>query len=141
MDEGGQKAQTSRYQINRSWVTNSIMTIIAAAAAQLLTHVSLFVMPRTVQPARLLCPWDFPGKNTAVSSHFPLQGIFLTQGSPVLAGRFFATEPPVKANDYSYQYSAGYLKAAKTAKLKSSHPMKINVSMYTLSKTGSYQVF
>ena len=25
-------------------------------------------------------PWDFPGKNTGVSSHFLLQGIFLTQG-------------------------------------------------------------
>ena len=30
--------------------------------------------------ARLLCPWDFPGKNTAVGCHFFLQGIFLTQG-------------------------------------------------------------
>ena len=25
--------------------------------------------------------WDFPGKNTGVSCHVPLQGIFLTQGS------------------------------------------------------------
>ena len=31
-------------------------------------------------PARLLSPWDFPGKNTGVGCHFPLQGIFLTQG-------------------------------------------------------------
>ena len=30
------------------------------------------------QPARLLCPWDFSGKNTGVGSHFLLQGIFLT---------------------------------------------------------------
>ena len=30
---------------------------------------------------RLLCPWDFPDKNTGVSCHFLLQGIFLTQGS------------------------------------------------------------
>ena len=30
--------------------------------------------------ARLLCPWDFPGKNTGVCCHFLLQGIFLTQG-------------------------------------------------------------
>ena len=29
---------------------------------------------------RLLCPWDFPGKNTGVGCHFLLQGIFLTQG-------------------------------------------------------------
>ena len=28
-----------------------------------------------------LCPWDFPGKNIGVGFHFPLQGIFLTQGS------------------------------------------------------------
>ena len=32
-------------------------------------------------PARLLCPWDFPSKNTGVGCHFLLQGIFLTQGS------------------------------------------------------------
>ena len=31
-------------------------------------------------PIRLLSPWDFPGKNTGVGCHFPLQGIFLTQG-------------------------------------------------------------
>ena len=29
---------------------------------------------------RLLCPWDFPGKNTGVGCHALLQGIFLTQG-------------------------------------------------------------
>ena len=29
---------------------------------------------------RLLCPWDFPGKNTGVGYHFLLQGIYLTQG-------------------------------------------------------------
>ena len=32
-------------------------------------------------PARLLCLWDSPGKNTRVGSHSLLQGIFLTQGS------------------------------------------------------------
>ena len=30
--------------------------------------------------ARLLPPWDFPGKNTGVGCHFLLQRIFLTQG-------------------------------------------------------------
>ena len=30
---------------------------------------------------RLLCPWDFPGKNTGVTSPFFLQGIFLTKES------------------------------------------------------------
>ena len=45
--------------------------------ASLLSRVQLFVTPRT-EPARLLCPWDSPGKNTGVSSHSLLQGIFLT---------------------------------------------------------------
>ena len=33
------------------------------------------------ESARFFCPWDFPGKNTAVGCHFLLQGIFSTQGS------------------------------------------------------------
>ena len=33
-----------------------------------------------LQPARLLCPWDSPGKNTRMGSCSLLQGIFLTQG-------------------------------------------------------------
>ena len=33
-----------------------------------------------LQPTRLLCPWDLPGKGTRVSHHFLLQGIFPTQG-------------------------------------------------------------
>ena len=28
--------------------------------------------PHGLQPARLLCPWDFPGKNTGVGCHFLL---------------------------------------------------------------------
>ena len=34
-----------------------------------------------LQPARLLCSWNSPGKNTGVGCHFLLQGIFPTQGS------------------------------------------------------------
>ena len=36
--------------------------------------------PFGLQPSRILCPWDFPGKNTGVGCHFLLQGVFLTQG-------------------------------------------------------------
>ena len=32
-----------------------------------------------LQPARFLCPWDSPGKNTGVGCHALLQGIFPTQ--------------------------------------------------------------
>ena len=31
-----------------------------------------------LNPARLLCSWNFPGKNTGASCHFLLQGLFLT---------------------------------------------------------------
>ena len=34
-----------------------------------------------MEPARLLRPWDSPGKNPGVGCHFLLQGIFPTQGS------------------------------------------------------------
>ena len=34
-----------------------------------------------MEPARLLCPWNSPGKNTEAGCHFLLQGIFPTQGS------------------------------------------------------------
>ena len=35
---------------------------------------------RGLEPTRLLCPWNSPGKNTGVGCHFLFQGIFLTQG-------------------------------------------------------------
>ena len=47
------------------------------------------LQPHGLQPARLLCKWDFPGKSTGVGCHFHLQGIFPTQG---LADRFFTNE-------------------------------------------------
>ena len=37
--------------------------------------------PHGLQPTRLLCPWDFPGKDTGVGFHLLLQGVFPTQGS------------------------------------------------------------
>ena len=42
------------------------------------SHVRLFANLWTVA-ARLLCPWDFPGKNTGMGHYFHLQGVFLTQ--------------------------------------------------------------
>ena len=36
--------------------------------------------PHGLEPARLLCPWNSPGKNIGVGYHFLLQQIFPTQG-------------------------------------------------------------
>ena len=48
-------------------------------SAESLSPVQLFVTP--VTPARLLCPWHVPDKNTGVGCHFLLPGIFPTRGS------------------------------------------------------------
>ena len=54
-----------------------------------------------MQSARLLCPWDFPGKNTGVGCHFLLHGIFPTQGlNPGLlhcTQMLLPSEPPGKS--------------------------------------------
>ena len=50
------------------------------------------LQPRGLEPIRLLCPWDSPGKKTGVGCHALLQGIYLTQGSSQashIASRFF----------------------------------------------------
>ena len=51
----------------------------------ILVSVSCSVMnnslrPHGLQSTRLLCPWDFPGKDTGVGCHFLLQEVFPTQG-------------------------------------------------------------
>ena len=38
-----------------------------------------FMWPHRLQPTRLLCPWDFPDKNTEVCCHFLLQEVFPKQ--------------------------------------------------------------
>ena len=43
--------------------------------------VSNFLQSQGLQPPRLLCPWDYPGKNTGSGLAFPSWGIFPTQGS------------------------------------------------------------
>ena len=54
--------------------------------------------PHGLQPARLLCPCNFPGKNTGAGCHFPTPGDLPDPGiecaspvSPALAGGFFTT--------------------------------------------------
>ena len=46
---------------------------------ELTSVVSDSLRPYGLEPARLLCPWDSPGKNTGVRSYSLLQKIFPTQ--------------------------------------------------------------
>ena len=52
---------------------------IVCVCAQLLS-MSRSLQPYDCKPTSLLCPWNFPGKNTRVGCHFLLQGICLIQG-------------------------------------------------------------
>ena len=54
--------------------------------------VSDSLQPHGLYPTRLLCLWDFPGKNTRVGFHSLLQGIFQLRDCPGvshIAGRSF----------------------------------------------------
>ena len=70
-------------------------------------------------PARILYPWDFPSKNTGVSCHFLLHGIFSTNdrthvsciGKQIL----YHTEPPGKPSYIVQSYKwKHYVTVTKT---------------------------
>ena len=56
--------------------------------------------PHGVQPTRLLCPWDSPGKSTGVGCHALLQGNLtnprIEPGSPALQANSLPSGPPRK---------------------------------------------
>ena len=79
-------------------VSHILFPVSARLRCCVLSHAWLFSDPTDcMQPTRLLCPRDFSGKNTGVSCHFFLQGIFLTQGSnPCLPRLLHWLHPPGK---------------------------------------------
>ena len=77
---------------------------------------------------RLLCPWDFPGKDTGVGCHFLLQEIFLIQGlNPGLlhCRQTLPSEPPGKPQ--FYRMSLYYFMMEK-------------MSVYTYTSKGSNRI-
>ena len=74
------------YNFKQQKMAFSLPTSLSASHNQYHDHVvfklvmSDSLQPHGLQPARLLCPWNFPGKITGAGCHFLLQGIFLTQG-------------------------------------------------------------
>ena len=60
-------------------INKTLLNIPITVTVKIIIHG--FVGPHGLQPTRVLCPWDSPGKNTGVGCHALLQGIFLTQGS------------------------------------------------------------
>ena len=63
------------------WNSAFLITVIwAPVCVQCLSHIRLFPTPwpaapkSAMPPARLLCPWDSPGKNAGMGCYFPLRG-------------------------------------------------------------------
>ena len=67
-----------------------------------------FANPWTV---RLLCPWDFPDKNTRVGCHYLLQGIFPTQGfnTPLLHWQVDSLPPSHQGSPCYTLHSVEYI--------------------------------
>ena len=68
------------------------------AVLKVISVMSDFLWPLELQPAKLLCPWDFPDKNTAVVCLYSPPGDLPNLGiepaslmSPTLADKFFTT--------------------------------------------------
>ena len=75
---GGSSETPSRPSNKGRWNANPRLPAFKTRALPLCVRV---LSHSQLEPARLLCPWDFPGKNTRVGGRFLLQGIFPTQGS------------------------------------------------------------
>ena len=65
----------------RLTVSHSVVPELNYSRLRLCFVQSWLLWPHRLEPARLLCPWDSPGKKTQVGCHFLLRGIFPTQGS------------------------------------------------------------
>ena len=85
MDHSGSLTATSLWchqpitlLLIKIYLTSCLLLVIWCA--QLPQSCLTLFDPMECKPARLLCPWDSPGKNTGMGCHSLLQGIFPTQG-------------------------------------------------------------
>ena len=98
-------------QTHKSHTSTQTYTLSYAAAGVESLSDSL---PHGLWTARLLCPWNSPGKNTGVGSHFLLQGIFPTHRlNPRLlleqADSLPLTHSPVKPHTFIYLLTVSVL--------------------------------
>ena len=83
------------------------------------------LQPHELQPTKLLCPYNSPGKNTGGDRHSLLQRIFLTQGStqsPALQAYSLLSEPPEKPILFSWAPKSLWIVTA-AMKLKDTFPL------------------
>ena len=98
-------------------LTSSCWWTFCSLHLQIYEKISRSVVPHSLwshelQPTRLLCPWDFPVKDTVVVYHFLLQGIFLTRDwiwVSCTAGRVFIHSPTREALIYTSELMKSWL--------------------------------
>ena len=83
-----QPGHVSNLNIHQHWMDREEVVHICSGTVLLFScqvvfncFASLTCKSHGLQLSKLLCPWDFPGKNTGVGCPFFLQGIFPTQRS------------------------------------------------------------
>ena len=69
----GRQSLTGHLCVAFVWHLENVLKVLVAQQCPTLQFHGL-------QPTRVLCPWDSPGKNTGVGCCSLLQGIFLTKG-------------------------------------------------------------
>ena len=74
------KAHDSKVPAQPRWRFLKKLKVESQYSSVGLSAMSDSVRHHGLWPARLLCPWDSPGKNAGVSCHSLLQEIFRTQG-------------------------------------------------------------
>ena len=81
-NKGGNNIQWEKDNLFSKWYWEYIYMCVCVCVCVSCSVVSDSLQPHGLysQPARLFCPWDFPGKVTGMGCHFLLQGIFQTQG-------------------------------------------------------------
>ena len=52
----------------------SLVSFILVCVCEVALVMSNSLRPHELEPAKLLCPWDYPGKNAAVGCHLLLRG-------------------------------------------------------------------
>ena len=84
------------------------------------------LQPRGLKPARLVGPWNFPGKNTGVGCHFLLQGIFPTQ----------ELNPASEKINVDYTWSKAFIKNMEIWVLKDEEMLWLEAEKNGVMETG-----
>ena len=78
LEESSSTISPLRTELSWFWVWITATTRVPVRACPC-SVTSDSLRPYGLQPTRLLCPWNVPGKHIGVGCHVLLQGIFLTQ--------------------------------------------------------------